>query len=64
MDFLFFRLGGKTWVFIAEYKSKSLPEEDIRDRIWKALPENISVLVDDEMGSVLRILGLDTTRAY
>jgi hypothetical protein len=54
---------GKTWAFTAEYQSKSIEHEDIRDRIWKALPQNKDILNDPKMGSVLYVLGFDTVRA-
>lgn len=55
---------GKTWAFIAEYKSLGPANENIQNRIWTALEQNLKVLSDKEMGSVLKILGLETCRAY
>jgi hypothetical protein len=54
---------GKTWAFVAEYRSSG-SEGDIRNRIWSVLPHNKGILHDVEMGSVLYIAGLDTARAY
>ena len=58
------RIPGKTWAFAVEYTKKSDPAEDIRGRIWKALGHNLNILTDSHMGSVLRILGQETSRAY
>jgi 2-polyprenyl-3-methyl-5-hydroxy-6-metoxy-1,4-benzoquinol methylase len=55
---------GKTWAFVLEYDATANPAEDIRDRVWNALPHNLDILCDPEMGSVLRVLGLETSRAY
>lgn len=55
---------GKTWAFVLEYHSKSLPDENITDRIWSALPENLDLLTSHHMGTVLKLLGLETARAY
>jgi hypothetical protein len=60
------RIPGKTWAFALEYKvpDRQANLEDIRDRIWKALPENLALLSDSTMGEVLKILGMETSRAY
>ena len=55
---------GKTWAFALEFGSASPAGEDITARVWSALPENVAVLDDPEMGSVLRILGRETVQAY
>ena len=55
---------GKTWAFVLEYHSKSSSSENITNRIWSALPENLELLTSSNMGSVLKILGLETARAY
>jgi len=52
---------GKTWAFVLE---KNQDQDNICDRIWKACPENLRSLEDPKMGSVLRILGLESARAY
>lgn len=60
-------LAGKTYAFALERLSnrgsESGPGENLLDRIWKPIPENMRILDDPEMGSVLRILGLETARA-
>ncbi len=55
-------LRGKTWAFLLEYArfDAAAPE----DRIWTALPENAALLCDPDRGTVLRILGLESARAY
>jgi SAM-dependent methyltransferase len=56
---------GKTWAFALEFTNYlSVPAEDIRDRIWKASEQNVKILTDSNMGSALKILGLETARAY
>jgi hypothetical protein len=61
--FVTHKIIGKTWAFALEFQGES-ENEDIRDRIWKALPYNLNILTDKNMGSVLKILGLETARAY
>ena len=55
-------LRGKTWAFLLEYDhaDPTAPE----DRIWSALPDNTALLSDPARGTVLRILGLESARAY
>jgi len=55
---------GKTWAFAMEFDGDATRNEDITDRIWSALPENLAILEDSKMGSVLKILGMETVRAY
>ena len=62
--FTVFPLEGKTWAFAVEYQSKGPRGEDLQRRIWSALEHNLSILDDKDMGSVLKILGLETARAY
>jgi hypothetical protein len=57
------RIIGKTWAFALEFTSNA-SEKDIRDRIWKATKHNVDILTDSTMGSVLKILGSETVRAY
>ena len=64
IGFTALEIKGKTWAFALEYKSKSPKGEKIQDRIWSALKENLAILEDEEMGSALKILGLETARAY
>lgn len=56
---------GKTWAFALEFTNgNATPPEDIRDRIWTASQHNLDILSDSTMGTVLKILGLETSRAY
>ena len=56
---------GKTWAFVLEFTNgNATPREDIRDRIWTASQHNLDILSDSTMGTVLKILGLETSRAY
>jgi hypothetical protein len=56
---------GKTWAYAIEYSgNERRANEDIRDRIWTALEHNLNILTDSNMGAVLKVLGLDTARAY
>ena len=62
LGFRVLRLRGKTWAFLLEYArfDAAAPE----DRIWTPLPENAALLCDPDRGTVLRILGLESARAY
>lgn len=55
---------GKAWAFILEYKPSKSTNIEMVDRIWSAVPENLQTLTDKKMGSVLRLLGMETSRAY
>lgn len=56
---------GKTWAFALERSGKSDPSpQAIGERIWTALEYNLNILTDKDMGSVLKVLGLETSRAY
>lgn len=63
-DFAVYPIPGKTWAFVLEYRSTGEAGDDIRARSWSALPENLGILDDPEMGSVLKVLGQETIRAY
>lgn len=54
---------GKDWAFCIEYNSGN-KDKDITGRIWKALPENLSLLHDSNMGDVLQILGRESVNGY
>lgn len=64
LGFAVLPISGKTWAFALEYKSHANNNENIESRIWSALECNLNILSDKDMGSVLRILGLETSRAY
>jgi hypothetical protein len=56
---------GKSWAFIIERPlDYADAKEDVRDRMWYALPENLALLTDPVMGSVLKILGHHTILAF
>jgi hypothetical protein len=55
---------GKTWAFIAEFRSDHNFAHKVQDRMWHALPENQQILKDKKTGELLYILGLETARAY
>jgi SAM-dependent methyltransferase len=55
---------GKAWAFLVEYHSEAPKNENLQDRIWTALDHNLKILSDKKMGIVLKILGLETCRAY
>ncbi len=57
------RIAGKSYAFGLEYQSDRGPGEKLIHRIWEPLAENMALLDDPDMGSVLRILGLETARA-
>lgn len=63
MNFKVYDIPGKTWAFALEYDYED-QNINIQDRIWSALPENLKILNDKDMGSVLKVLGLETARAY
>lgn len=54
---------GKTWAYVLEFTTKET-KEYIIDRIWHASQHNLNLLCDSKMGNVLKVLGLDTSRAY
>jgi hypothetical protein len=56
---------GKTWAMALEFNPQHTRIDcPVGDRIWHALPENTALLCDPANGSVLRILGLESARAY
>jgi SAM-dependent methyltransferase len=59
-----FPIRGKTWAFVLEYRSSAEPGSDVTDRVWSPLAENLAILDDAEMGTVLRVLGRETVLAY
>lgn len=56
------RIKGKSWACLAEYQSDL--QDEVVDRVWTPLAENMAILEDKQMGSVLRILGMESIRAY
>lgn len=64
LGFSVYPIIGKRWACVIEYNSIRKKGEELRDSIWTALPENLDILRDPEMGEVLLLLGLETARAY
>lgn len=58
-----FPIRGKDWAFCIEYNSDNA-DKDITRRVWNALPENLSLLKDSKMGSIMQILGRESVNAY
>ena len=63
MNFKVYNIHGKTWAFALEYDYEEL-NFNIQDGILSTLPENLKILNDKDMGSVLKVLGLETAREY
>ena len=63
MNFKVYNIHGKTWAFALEYDYEEL-NFNIQDGILSTLPENLKILNDQDMGSVLKVLGVETARAY
>ena len=63
MGFQILPIRGKKWAFIAEYQPTH-GFDNLADRIWKALPENVNALRDAKTGQLMYVLGLETVRAY
>ncbi|MEO7802885.1 MAG: class I SAM-dependent methyltransferase, partial [Ginsengibacter sp.] len=61
-----YSVGQKTWAVGIEYKTKDedLLDRNIINRIWSILPENAKILEDEHSGTVIKILGLESARAY
>jgi hypothetical protein len=55
-------LRGKPWAFLLEYIQAEPAAPEVR--LWSPLPENVALLRDEDRGSVLHILGLESARAY
>jgi hypothetical protein len=62
--FSVYAIQGKTWAYILEYSKEYNPKENICDRIWSITDHNRNILSDPQTGEVLRILGLESARAY
>lgn len=52
---------GKNWACLVEYMAGDTTPP--RNRIWTAKKTNLAILEDKDMGSALRLLGLETARA-
>lgn len=56
----------RDWAFLAEFnsKSESLTSEDLLNRVWTALPENVSILKDNGFGQLMYSIGVESARCY
>lgn len=59
-------LPGRTWAFLAEYnKAKNTPNADeLLNRIWHALPENVEKLKNNGFGELMYCMGIESARCY
>ncbi|GLQ48020.1 hypothetical protein GCM10007862_30710 [Dyella lipolytica] len=58
-------LHGRTWAFLAEYgQTKSCSAEEMLNRLWTAVPENVSRLKDPIFGPLMYTMGLESARCY
>jgi hypothetical protein len=60
-------LPGRTWAFLLEYQSQSTtkrPIEQLEDRIWAPIPENVAKLRDGSAGPLMYHVGMDSARCY
>jgi hypothetical protein len=56
---------GRTWAFLAEFDQvKECTAEEMLNRLWTALPENITRLKDPEFGPLMYTMGLESARCY
>jgi hypothetical protein len=58
-------LPGKTWAFLVEVEQETGSNGGaINDRIWTPCEANARMLKDEQTGSLMYVLGIDTARAY
>lgn len=58
-------LPGRSWAFLAEKApDDALTAEDLMNRIWQALPENVDKLKTNGFGELMYSVGLDSARSY
>lgn len=58
-------LPGRDWAFLAEFGTKAVPNADeLLNRIWTALPENIGILKDPIFGPLMHTMGIESARCY
>ena len=56
---------GRNWAFLAEFdRLKECTAEEILNRLWTALPENVARLKDPEFGPLMYTVGLESARCY
>ncbi len=58
-------LPGRNWAFLAEFGPRgACTADDLLNRIWSALPENVSRLKDPELGPLMYTMGVESGRCY
>ena len=58
-------LPNRTWAFLAEFgTAQPVDGHALIDRLWRPVPENVSMLRAARFGELLRVAGIDTARAY
>lgn len=65
-EFTVIELPGRDWCFLAEYRSKSKLSntEGLLNRLWTAVPQNVSVLKENGFGPLMYSIGLESARCY
>ena len=53
-----------SYSILLEYQAGETDNIPIVYRIWIALPENLELMSDPDMGSIIKLLGSETSRAY
>ena len=64
--FTLIELPGRDWCFLVEYNSDGnlTDSEGLLNRLWRAVPENISILKDNGFGPLMYSIGLESARCY
>jgi hypothetical protein len=58
-------LPGRTWAFLLEYgPPAAVGCEDLFQRLWNPLPENMQALSGEPFGAMFRAMGLEGARCY
>lgn len=58
-------LPGRSWAFLAEFGPRQTVDADLLiARLWRPVPENVSMLHSAKFGELIRAAALDTARAY
>ena len=60
--FTVYPIRGKTWCFLAEYQSRTENLDWVNERVWSAHPSNKALLADPSNGSLMYVLGIETSR--
>ena len=64
--FTLIELPGRDWCFLVEFnsESKNIGADGLLNRIWTALPENVSILKDNGFGPLLHTIGVESARCH